>query len=158
MSEFLKRSEHNEADMAQDEPTEKKGGNIDHLREDTGKWIDGAPVEKFGITFFMRRAGTKEAQLALRQLKMKMFRPGYEPDEYETMVLHGWWLAEYLCAGWKDMYSTDGELEYSIENARTVFQNESFYFSINNELILESLKWQNYLYDHIREEIENLKK
>lgn len=158
MSEFLKRSEHNEADMAQDEPTEKKGGSIDHLREDTSKWIDGIPVELYGITFYMRRSNTREATKALRDLKIQLFRPGYELDEYDYVVLQGWWIAEFLCVGWENMYSSDGEVEYSIDAARTIFQNEQFYNSINNALVEECAKWQNFLFDQVKLEIENLKK
>src|SRR5210317_631666 len=112
--------------------------------EDPEKQGGGAPIyieSSHGtITFYVKRIGTEESNKALKNIRKALFGPFHNSSDGDANELYAHWLAEYGVTGWDNLVNDDtGEqVKYSIDAARTLFLNESYYHSLNTMLITQA--------------------
>jgi hypothetical protein len=137
--------------------------NLRDYKEDTEKWMNGAPVKFGGAIFWIRRYSTPESNKALAAIRKRKTNP-YETltkeeiAEREQEVL-AVWLVEFCVTKWRGVFDeNDNELPFNKKNAAELFLNPSYYHSINQELILKSMEFDSFLFDNINKDIGEIKK
>ena len=137
---------------------------ISSFSECKTKQRDGTPVyvasPRGEICFYVRRFGTTESNKKLKQLKRALFGPMHSGSDSDTSELYAHWLCEYGVSGWENLYDdeTGKNIEYSEDNARSLFLDESYFLSLNTHLVNQSLSYESYLRDDIEEASEIIKK
>lgn len=128
---------------------------------DLSKVKDGFLFEIGTAVFKLRLISTPEAQAVIANIRRDLYGAysGLEATNHWPTI-YGHWLAEYGVAGWSGtVYGLDDKpLEYSKEQARLIFPQEEFKYSLNNTLIAACDDWQNALEDIVAEDEELIKK
>ena len=84
---------------------------------------------------------------------------GFSPKDIDVGLILGTWLAEYGVTNWDGILDQeDNKLTYSVQNARKVFLNPSYFNSLNSQLISHGTDYANYLFDEVTKDIEQIKK
>ena len=83
---------------------------------------------------------------------------GFVLSKMDSILIMAWWLSEYGCTGWGEVFSNGEPLEYSKANARSIFHNPAFYLSLNALLVQHAGNYNNYLHDEAEEDISEIKK
>lgn len=132
--------------------------DLDNFREDPEKQNGGTPIYIGDATFFCKRWGTPESAKFIRQVKLEIMGPlhKYQPGDDDLILAE--WLAGYGVTNWSGVFSGESELKYSPQNARKVFLNPEYFLSLNQMIFIESQKFQNYLYEQVQEDTEEIKK
>lgn len=136
--------------------------NLSDFKEDTSKWLKGAPIKYAGAIFWVRRYSEPESNKFLAELRRKYYNPfenltQEQRAEREQEILARW-LAEFAVTKWVGVYDEENkELEHNKKNAFDLFCNPAYYHSINEHLILRSMEFGNYLYDNADSMIKNIK-
>lgn len=134
------------------------------FQEDPSKQRDGSPVcypsPSGEITFYLRRWGTKESEKIVKQIRRELFGPLHRHTESDQNEIYAHWLVEYGIANWKGLRDdkTDIDIEYTKDNARSLFLDKSYWLSLNQLLIEAALNFEHYLFDDAQEVIETIKK
>lgn len=129
------------------------------FREDPNRWAEGSPIHVNEMTFYTKRFGTPESQQAIRDIRKRLFGPFHKQQDIDDDVVLGEWLAEYAVTGWENVIEESGkELKFSRKNARGVFCNPEFFYSLNKIIVSQALSFDNYLYQEAEEDKEELKK
>lgn len=137
--------------------------NLKDFKEDTQKWQDGAPIKYHGAIFWVKRYNSPESNKFLANLRKKLHNPyenlsKEEIAEREQEVL-GRWLCEFAVTKWRGVFDeNEKELVCDKRNKYDLFCNPSYYYSVNEYLILRSMDFDNYLYTRIDEDIAAIKK
>lgn len=127
-------------------------------KEDQRKQNEGSPMHVGDSTFYVRRWGTKESQIFLRDLKKRLFGPFHKSQEDDDKILFSEWLCGYGVTGWENVTDGEQEIVFSKPVARDIFTNPEYYMSLNAILIQDAMNFENYLYDEAQEDIDALKK
>lgn len=111
--------------------------------------------------FRLRYMGTPEAQKALADIRRDLYGAYSGIEAYNHWpTIYGHWLAEYGVVGWSGtVYGLDDKpIEYSKEQARLIFPQEEFKYSLTDELIQACINWENSREDIAVEDEELIKK
>lgn len=127
--------------------------------ESTEKQNDGVPIYVEDATFYVRRYGTKKSNQLLKDLSKILFGPFHKKDESDPDLLFAHWLVEYGVVGWDGVFDESGNsISYDQSISRSTFLNPEMFLSLNKILFVEVNNFENYLYDSLEEDIEEIKK
>ena len=132
--------------------------NLSEFREDLEKQESGSPyyIGEDGA-IFVKRVGTVQYLKEIESIKRNIY--GFDLKDMDIGLVLGTWLAEYGVTEWENILDEDSKaLEFSRTNARKVFLNESFFNSLNAQLIAHGSNYANYLFDEVTEDIKQIKK
>lgn len=130
---------------------------ISMYKEDKEKQEQGSPCYYGDAYFNVKRANTPEYQVQIEEIKNNLY--GFAPKEVDNNKIVAYWLAEYGVTGWDGVLDEeDKELIFSRENARGVFLNPAFHLSLNLLLLQHAGNYNNYLFDAVNADIEQIKK
>lgn len=143
--------------------------SLAEFREDGNRWAEGSPIHINEMTFYVRRWGTPESQEKLRDIRKRLFGPFHKQQDSDDDIVMGEWLTEYGVTGWENVYEERSsalkaigfkpkEVRYSKKNARGIFCNPEFFYSLNRLLYANAANFENYLYQEAEEDTEELKK
>lgn len=134
--------------------------SLSYFRESLDKQRDGAPIHVGDITFYVRRWGTPESQLFLKDLNKKLFGPFHKQQESDQELIYSEWLCGYGVVNWENCLDaeTGSPVEYSETAAREIFTNEEYFLSLNRLIINGSMNFEFYLHEEASEDLEDLKK
>lgn len=133
--------------------------SLAEFREDPNRWAEGSPIHVNEMTFYVRRWGTPESQEKLRDIRKRLFGPFHKQQDADDDIVMGEWLTEYGVTGWEGVIEESGkELKFSKKNARGVFCNPEFFYSLNRLIYAAAANFENYLYQEAEEDTEELKK
>lgn len=133
-------------------------------QEDLKKQGEGTPVHypstNGAITFYLRRWGTRESEVRLKEIRRSLFGPLHKHSDEDLLTIYAHWLVEYGVSNWENLIddNTKKEIPYSIETARQLFTDKSYFMSLNQKLINDALDFENYLQEDIEEVTEAIKK
>jgi|SRR5690606_14891099 len=133
--------------------------NLGSYIESAEKQKGGAPIYIEDATFFARRYGTHESNKIVKSISRRLFGPFHKSQPEDNDLIFAHWLVEYGIIGWENVYNPDGSLlEYSEHNARLTFLNPEIFLSLNKLIYFELNNFENFLYDSLEEDIEDIKK
>lgn len=128
------------------------------------KQRDGTPVyvasPNGDITFYIRRWGTKESEAIVKDLRRSLFGPIHRHSDDDISEIYAHWLVEYGVAKWEGLTNdeTAKPVEYSKDNARSLFLDKRYWLSLNQKLINDALNFEQYLIDEVEEATDAIKK
>ena len=137
---------------------------LSFYKEDIYKQGDGTPIhiksQSGTITFYVRRWGTKQSEKALKDIRRALFGPLHKHSEEDALLVQAHWLVEYGVAKWESLIDDDTgkEIPYSKEASRELFTDESYFLSLNSQLIQDAMIFEHYLFEEVEEVIEAIKK
>lgn len=130
------------------------------FKENVQKQRDGAAIPIGMAVFYCKRWGTRESDAFMVKLRRELYGPFVANSEEYFPELLGYWFAEYAITGWKNVFEEEKEtlLNYSKDNARSIFLDESYWLSLNMELFKQCQNYENYLDEIVQEDSEEIKK
>ena len=133
--------------------------NLEDFKEDLVKQDKGSPCyvnRDSDACFFVRRADGADYVKEIEEITQQLY--GFDRANVDHNLVIAWWLSEYGCTGWENLYSAGENLEYSKVNARLTFHNPSYFLSLNPLLLQHARDYNNYLFDAANKEVEEIKK
>lgn len=131
---------------------------LHQFREDGEKQSEGSPCYLGDHTFIVRRLGTRESNKCMKELRQAIFGPLHKFEDGDNELLLANWLAEFGVTNWDLTDEYGAEIKYSKSTARELFLDESYFMSLNAELIDFAARYQHFLYDAAEQDIEEIKK
>ena len=130
---------------------------LSNYKESSRKQEAGSPCYVEEAHFDVKRIGTPEYSKQIDEITKKEY--GFAPKDVDNNLIIAVWLCEYGVTGWDGVIGEDDkELAYNKRNARKVFMNPDYFMSLNLLLIQHAGNYNNYLYDDLLVDIENVKK
>lgn len=130
---------------------------LSSFRENTDKQDSGSPCLIGDAYFDVRRANTPEYQMQIEDIRNKLY--GFAPKNVDANEVIAHWLAEHGVTDWGGVLDEgDLPLEFNKQNCRSVFLNPEYHLSLNALLIQHAGNYQNYLYDEVNKDVEEIKK
>lgn len=131
--------------------------NLSNYKESKEKKESGSPCYVEDAHFDVKRINTAEYHKQIEEITKREY--GFAPKEVDNNLILATWLCEHGVTGWDGVIGDDDQdLKYSKRTARKVFLNPDYFMSLNALLLHHAGNYNNYLYDEIVEDIENIKK
>ncbi len=130
--------------------------DLNNFAECPDKQEGGSPLYLDDGSIFVKRIHTAEYNKQRESIRNNIY--GFSPNEIDENLITAHWLAEHGVTNWDGIFDGNKELEFTRKNARAVFLNPNYKLSLNALLINHAANYANYLFDEVKEDIEQVKK